>query len=105
MPLPPPAPLRPTQQVEVWRGGAMLRLHGVVLTEDSLRGIPFLQPLNCDSCRLSLARSSIDSLRTGDPVGGFWGTAVLGAVALLAALVLACHEAGVACGIFEGGGT
>jgi hypothetical protein len=62
----------------------------VVLTGDSIAGIPFLQPLDCDSCRVTLPVSAVDSLRTGDPEGGFWATAALGMFGLIVGIFLGC---------------
>jgi hypothetical protein len=75
----------------------MLRLHGVIVGADTVSGIPFLKALDCDSCRVRFERAEVDSLRLGDPVGAFWGTAALGA---LAGLVVMCVS-----GWCEAGGT
>ena len=56
-----------------------------------MSGIPFLKPVDCDSCRVKVERAEIDSLRIGDPVAGFWTTAALGA---LAGLVALCYLGG-----------
>jgi hypothetical protein len=47
----PPAPttLPSRQQVEVWQGGRLLRLHAIRLTNDSLSGVPFVKPPMKDS--------------------------------------------------------
>jgi hypothetical protein len=66
----------------------MLRLHGVIVGTDTVSGVPFLEPLDCDSCRVAIGQPEIDSLRIGEPVGGFWMTAALGA---LAGLIALCH--------------
>ncbi|HTY05820.1 MAG TPA: hypothetical protein VMC86_04830 [Gemmatimonadales bacterium] len=62
----------PRQQVEVWQGDSARRWHAVRVSDDSVSGIPFLRPIDCDSCRIAIARASVDSVRLGDPVGGFW---------------------------------
>lgn len=64
--------LSPRQQVQVWLHGTALQWHAVRLTADSISGVPFLQPVECDSCRTRIARAEVDSLRLGNPVGGFW---------------------------------
>ncbi|HEX4574435.1 MAG TPA: hypothetical protein VH158_04840 [Gemmatimonadales bacterium] len=69
-----PGPLPARQQVEVWRKGSANRWHAVTLTADAVTGIPFLQPLGCDSCRTSVPRSEVDSIRLGNPVAGLWKT-------------------------------
>jgi hypothetical protein len=50
----------------VWRGSQARVLHAVHLTGDSLIGVPFQQPPSCDSCRIALPRSGVDSLRLGN---------------------------------------
>ena len=88
--------LPPRQQVQVWTDGRMLRLHGVVVGADTVSGVPFLKSLDCDSCRVRIERAEVDSLRLGEPVGAFWTTAALGALAGLVALCYlgACDAGG-----------
>jgi hypothetical protein len=75
----------------------MLRLHGVIVAADTVSGVPFLKSLDCDSCRVRIEPAEVDSLRLGEPVGGFWKTAALGAAIGLIAL---CYS-----GWCEAGGT
>ena len=82
-------PLPARQQVQIWAAGRALRLHGVIIGADTVSGVPFLQSLDCDSCRVRFGRAEVDSLRIGDPVGGFWGTVALGAAVTL---VILCHR-------------
>ncbi|MCX6069867.1 MAG: hypothetical protein NTU91_03260 [Chloroflexi bacterium] len=70
-----PLPVR--QQVQVWHGGLVERWHAVMLSPDSVSGVPFLRPANCDSCRLAVSRADVDSVRAGHPVLGYWKTAAL----------------------------
>lgn len=72
-----PGALEVRQQVQVWHRGATERWHGVVIGPDSVSGIPFRSPSDCDTCRLALPRAAVDSIRLGDPVAGFWNTAAL----------------------------
>jgi len=67
-----PGLLPARQQVQVWQHGTVWRWHAVRITTDSLSGIPFFQPLSCDTCRVSLPRPAVDSVRLGNPVAGFW---------------------------------
>lgn len=60
------------QQVRVWHDGAVERWHAVIITEDSVLGIHWRAPRGCDSCRVGLARSEVDSLQVGNPMRGFW---------------------------------
>jgi hypothetical protein len=86
----PPADLRPRQQVEVWHGGNAVRLHAVTLTAESVSGVPYLQPPECDSCRVTLPRQSVDSMRAGNPTAGFWKTVGVSLVGTLAAVFVLC---------------
>jgi hypothetical protein len=61
----------PNQQVQVWRKNKALRWHGVVISTDSVSGLHFLAPLDCDSCRVTYPVSEIDSIRIGNPPAGF----------------------------------
>jgi hypothetical protein len=78
-----PKTFQPYQQAQLWTEDGMVRLHALRLADDSVSGIPFLQPLACDSCRIAFSRERVDSIRVGDPTGGFWGTLSLITVAAL----------------------
>jgi hypothetical protein len=82
------------QQVQVWTAGRNVRLHAVRLVGDSLIGIPFHRSPDCDSCRVAIAVTAIDSVRAGNPEAGFWKT--LGLIGLINAALLAwfCAEGG-----------
>ena len=41
------------------------RWHWVVITEDSVSGIPYEMSPECDGCRRSLPRSQVDSMTLG----------------------------------------
>ena len=86
-----PGPLPPRQQVQVWQHGQAVRWHAFVMAQDSVSGVPFLRSVACDSCRQTLARAEVDSVRLGNPVAGFWKT--MGLVILIPGAVL-----WVACG-------
>src|SRR5258705_10575094 len=58
--------LAPRQQGQGWRGSHARVLHAVRLSGDSLVGVPFQKPPSCDSCRIAIARSDVDSLRLGN---------------------------------------
>jgi hypothetical protein len=92
-----PSNLPRRQQVQVWRGGEKTQLHSIRLSADSISGVPFVQPPECDSCRVSLPSSSVDSLRAGNPSGGFWKTTglVLGGIVVLA--VIGCATSANSC--------
>ena len=81
--LTPGRPLDPRQQVQVWRAGTVVRWHAVAIGADSISGVVFHQPSECDSCRVAVPKATVDSIRFGDPVAGFWKSValVLGAMA------------------------
>ena len=60
----PPVPVPPDKRVEVWSGGERYQLHAVTLDADSLRGVRWWHDPKCDSCRVPLARTAVDSVRT-----------------------------------------
>ena len=67
------APAPPArQQVQVWRGGGAVALHAVRVRGDSLSGVPFHLPPSCDTCRVAIAVSAIDSVRVGDQENNFF---------------------------------
>jgi len=77
--------LAPRQQVQVWSHGQAVQWHAVQITADSVTGIPYFKPITCDSCRRTIPRSAVDSIKLGNPVAGFWKTVaiVVGAPFLL----------------------
>jgi hypothetical protein len=97
IPTPWPATIRPKQQVQVWSRKRSLELHGVFLTADSVSGIPFQQPLDCDSCRISIDRQQVDSLRIGNSARGFWVGAGLVVFGLLVGAAILCGSARGGC--------
>jgi hypothetical protein len=61
---PPVASAAPPRQVfRIYAGAAVAELHGVQWTADSVRGVPYFRPLACDTCRITLARTAIDSVK------------------------------------------
>lgn len=64
-------------QYLVYHGGAIERWHAVRVTADSVSGIAWLHPVECDSCRQVLPRVAVDSLQEGHPVAGVWKTVAL----------------------------
>lgn len=55
------------QQVKIWSCDSVFRWHAVVMTNDSITGVPYYMPANCDRCRLGLEWSSVDSIHIGYP--------------------------------------
>jgi hypothetical protein len=100
-----PESVAPRQQVEVWSDHRATRLHGVVITPDSVSGVPFLAPLSCDSCRVGFPRAQVDSIRVGDPPGGLWASTGLVLLGLLAAALAICLTGSQDCPGFLAGDT
>jgi hypothetical protein len=94
-----PGPLSPRQQAQVWHQGRAERWHALIISPDSISGVPYLRPLDCDSCRLALPRTQVDSVRLGKPVAGFWKTAglVVGIPVLVLAVLCASSGGGPPC--------
>jgi hypothetical protein len=65
-----PRQLPPQDQVQVYGPAGSQRWHGVRIGSDSISGIGWLDPLECDTCRTALPRSAVDSLQLGHPVAG-----------------------------------
>src|SRR5262249_10320634 len=57
--------LEPSAVVWVWNGGTVEKWHAVVITPDSVSGIPYRISLGCDSCRRSMPRAQVDSMKVG----------------------------------------
>jgi hypothetical protein len=55
---------------------------------DSLTGVPFHLPPDCDSCRVGLPRATVDSIRLGSQERGALRSIGLGYVAVGVAAVL-----------------
>jgi hypothetical protein len=86
VPSPEPGALTPRQQAQLWEGEKAHQMHAVIVGPDSISAIPFFRPIDCDSCRRTLARSSVDSVRLGSPVAGFWKSVGL----VMAVFALVC---------------
>lgn len=67
-----PGPVKPRQRAQVWHQGRAEQWHALILSADSVSGVPFVRPTDCDSCRVALPRAQVDSIRFGNPVAGFW---------------------------------
>jgi hypothetical protein len=82
--------LAPRQQAQLWVSGRSVRLHGVVFRQDSVIGTGFLQPLDCDTCRLAWPVAAVDSIRIGNPSSGFWKSVGLALGATLVVAIVGC---------------
>ena len=87
-----PTAVASADPVLIWSGGKVEKWHAVVITSDSVSGIPYQTSLTCDTCRRSLPRSQVDSMvhgfrasQGGQPIGKtlIEGAGVAGAALLL----------------------
>ena len=72
----PPRALDARTVLEFHVRDSLVRLHGVRLERDSLSGIPWLEHLTCDTCRVRYAVADISQPRTGNPGAGAWNILV-----------------------------
>ena len=49
----------------IWSGGEVTKWHAVVITQDSVSGIPYQMSVHCYSCRRSVPRTRVDSMKLG----------------------------------------
>jgi len=89
-----PRQLPPRDQVQVFGSGETQRWHAAVIAADSVSGIPWREPIDCDSCRIALPMSAVDSIQVGHPTGGFWRGVGLSFGTLLAAMFIICASGG-----------
>ena len=78
-----PTPVKPHNPVWIWSGGEVNKWHAVVITQDSVSGIPYGVTLKCDSCRRSIPRTRVDSMKLGYRTLPEYITDCVGAVAVL----------------------
>ena len=81
-----PTPIKPADAVLIWSSGTVEKWHGVVLTSDSVSGIPYGTSLECDSCRRSIPLVLVDSMKVRHWTAAKTSLVIAGAVA--AALVV-----------------
>lgn len=74
--LDPQASYKPRDELQVWMHGEAQRWHGVRVDSSTISGVPHTKPPECDSCRISVPRTAVDSVRVGDPDGAVLGTVV-----------------------------
>ena len=58
---------RRLDRARLWTHNGVFQWHAVMVTHDSITGIPSSLPTPCDSCRLALPVSAVDSLSVGYP--------------------------------------
>jgi hypothetical protein len=57
-----PTPIRREDTVWIWSGGKGVRCHDVIMSPDSVTGIPISLPAGCDDCRYAIAMTNVDSI-------------------------------------------
>lgn len=95
-----PQNLKPATVLEFHARDQLVRLHGVRFERDSVSGIPWLEHLSCDTCRVHYALADISQARTGEPGRAAWSIVlpVVGIAALLEVLhALVCGGFGATC--------
>ena len=83
--------LPPRQQIQVWQNGLARVVHSGLVQHDTLYAVPFTRPPSCDSCRIAIPMSEVDSVLLGNQerqglVVGLLPFAVLGGLILAFAL-------------------
>ena len=87
-----PTPMEAAEPVWIWSGGKVEKWQAVIITTDSVSGIPYGTSLVCDSCRRTIPRAQVDSMkvahRTRGVVQGVASESLILAGALVAVLLL-----------------
>jgi len=78
-----PTPIDPGDPVWIWTKGGVEKWRAVVITQDSVSGIPFETSRKCVVCRRSIPRAQVDSMKHGYRTLAQNVTEVLGVVAVL----------------------
>jgi len=55
---------------KIWSGDTVFEWRTVIITRDSISGIPNAEPSGCTSCRTALPTSAVDSLSVGYATNG-----------------------------------
>jgi hypothetical protein len=94
-----PFPIEPSDVIWIWGGGKFEKWHAVVITPDSVSGVPYKMAIQCDSCRRSMPRAQVDSMKIGRPTRApkAWEIAGILAAGLLLEFVI-CSVAGAKSG-------
>ena len=82
-----PMATKPDQIVQVWTQGRLVRLHDSSMLLDSITGIPVGSPWTCESCRIGLALTEVDSVRVRRNTDVLEGVKALGQSILASGLI------------------
>jgi hypothetical protein len=85
-----PGPWPKRQQVQIWTDGHSRQWHSLVVSRDSVSGVPFTKNPDCADCRQALPLNAVDSVRVGNPEAGFWKTVGFVVAIPMAILVVIC---------------
>jgi hypothetical protein len=82
IPRPAPAALDAHQELQVWTGHESVTLRHVVVSPDSVSGVRTDRYPRCDSCRVAIPQTEIDSfrLRPADSNNNFGAGMIIGLV-------------------------
>jgi hypothetical protein len=78
-----PTPVNPQNPVFIWSRRGVEKWHGVVITQDSVSGIPYETTLKCTRCRRSIPRVQVDSMKLYYHTLPEYVVVTVGAVAVL----------------------
>jgi hypothetical protein len=86
-----PSPVPAEKRLEVWSQGKRYPLNHVTLDADSVHGVRWWDHPECDSCRVSLARAAVDSVRISRYDGGDTGALALIVIPIVTLWYLFSH--------------
>ena len=91
-----PASIKPHDVVRIWSSDAVAQWHAVVITSDSVSGIPYETSLQCDSCRRSMPLVLVDSMKVSHATSAK-AVLIVAGVVVAASLVeaIVCHGLGL----------
>ncbi|PYP44746.1 MAG: hypothetical protein DMD50_13355 [Gemmatimonadetes bacterium] len=78
-----PTPIDPGDPVWIWTRGGVEKWRTVVVTQDSVSGIPFEMSRKCTTCRRSIPRVQVDSMKHGYRTLAETVTDIVGPITLL----------------------
>jgi hypothetical protein len=86
-----PGPWPKRQQAQIWSDEHSRQWHSLIVSRDSISGVPFTRNPNCGDCRQAVALNAVDSVRIGDPEAGFLKTVGLIVALPIAVLIVLCR--------------
>ena len=83
-----PTPIRCQDTVWIWSGGKGVRWREVIMRHDSVTGIPYHAPRDCDDCRVGIPFSEVDSIVDVRPGVTRYLVGLAGSAALIYVIVV-----------------